>query len=246
MKYNNLLSKTLILFSIIFIYVSCEKESIEEIDYKRAMKMVEFTCTDTLTTMFFHGYLNNKELCYNSGVEGYEAQAAIVSGYQTYAPTINFNDPSTYVPIGSWFQFGFVQKEMANFKDELVIEAPVDSFGTSFIELVETHLKQDTLKIRDEKSNAEIGFNIKITIPYSPMDNNGFLLYEKITATGSQDGSKFIIIKLEKSETAFYTNFDIIAELNCKLYNPINVNGNGEFFGEITDGTLEIRISVPK
>src|SRR5262245_18468520 len=142
MKYRQSIIRILVLVLFLTELLSCKEESQEQINYTLAMEQVRFTCTDTITSFYFQAYLNEDEICYHNGVDNYFAQAAVVNTYFTILATIDFSDPSTYSPLGSWFQFGFFQPERSHFNEEFVLECPVDTFGSSFINLVEKYLKQ--------------------------------------------------------------------------------------------------------
>lgn len=225
---------------------SCEEEThdIVDVDYETAMQNLEFSCEEISRPIFLEGLLDGDSLCYSSGVNGYTSMSFVFSSIREVGSVISVGDFDSSAESWTNFDFGFYQSNgKVSFQEEFVIISPREEVETSLTNMVEKHLSEGDLSL---KSSTEDGFEIKFVIPYSPLEDGNFILYEKSTAFGDQSGSSFLIEDLEIINALNQTIYIVRAHINCKLYNPFDDITNGELFAELKDLQLSISINVKK
>ncbi len=237
---------SILFFSGILLLNTCNQREIEVSPgrqlYLQAIEEVEFGCPDVNSEFFFEGKLNGQPICFGDNVDNYSSYVLRGTGVQ-----LSSYDGSGRPGSGSWVEFGFRQESFTHLKEEILIASPSDPNESELLDLTQTFLAEGPLPIRDELDPFS-GFNIKIHIPYDFPNINipGKRLFSLQTATGSQENSRLEIVEMNTQETDELLTYDLKIELNCTLYNEISDATDGEYFGELTDGIMRIRFSVPK
>jgi hypothetical protein len=81
----------LLLFLIPVLFCDCQMEKTysyekEKIWYNNALSLIDFNCAGITSDYYFHALFNNQELCYNDGIDDYEAYSAQGAGFVTDSP----------------------------------------------------------------------------------------------------------------------------------------------------------------
>ncbi len=232
-------------------FSSCKEEDISVINYQTVMSNIESSCNNVPSLYYFKCLLDNDSLCYHNDEDDYVMVTQIVTSFETESRTIQSD--IVYDDAINWIQFGFYQPNATSFLEHFFIETPstpFEEFGTPETpvdQIFESFLAVGSLPIRG--IDDEDGLEIKIIIPYfTNSAYTSYSSYEKRTSFGNQEGSSLFVKSMEKTETENSFDYDIIAILNCKLYNPIHspVDDGGEIFAEISNGELRFRVSLLK